>query len=323
MKKALLTLVAVMNIFLLTGCGNPNSEIATMRGGKISAEDLYQKAFRDPSLGRSPSSRKQANEKALREMIISKVFLEAYGEKVTKEMIEEAYAAQEETYGGKEQFEKTLKASGLTKKDFQERIKEALAIEAGLKANMEIGKKELDAAWEDFHPSVDAQLIQVSEEAKAKEILGELQEEGTVFEEVAKEQSEHKETAKDGGRITFDSVTEKIPSEVKRAAFSLKKDELSDVIPVIDPATNQTSYFIVKMIENEGKGNSRDAYLEELTEIAQKTLLDNPEFVSTVIGKELNEASVEIKDERLKDLLSDYMAEEETNETKEETTESS
>lgn len=83
-------MVAVMNIVLLTGCGNPNSEIATMRGGKIRADDLYQKAFRAPSLGRSPGSRKQANEKALREIITSKVFLEFYGEKVTKEMIEEA-----------------------------------------------------------------------------------------------------------------------------------------------------------------------------------------------------------------------------------------
>lgn len=312
MKKVLLMFVAAMNIVILTSCGNANSEIATMRGGKIMVDDLYQNAFKDPNLGRSSSSRKQANERALREMIIKQVFLEAYGEKVTKEMIEEAYTKQEETHGGKEQFEKALQASGLTKKEFQNMLKEALAIEVGLKAHMEIGNKEIDAAWQDFHQSVEAQLIQFSDESKAKDILKELQEGDAVFEEVAKEQSMHKESAEEGGKITFDSSTEGIPSEVKNTAFSLENEELSDVISVINPVTNQTSYYIVKMIANEGKGDDQDGYLEKLTEIAQQTLLDDPQFVSKVIGKELKEASIEIKDERFKDLLSDYLDEETT-----------
>ncbi|SFE57254.1 foldase protein PrsA [Enterococcus casseliflavus] len=323
MKKVLLMILAVMNIVILTSCGNTNSEIATMRGGKIRVNDLYQNAFRDPKLGRASSSRKQANEQALREMIIKQVFLEVYGEKVPKEMIEEAYTKQEETYGGREKFEKALQASGLTKKEVQNMLKEALAIEVGLKAHMEIGETEIDAAWEDFHQSVEAQLIKVSDESKAKEILKELQEGHAVFEEVAKEQSKLKESAEEGGKITFDSSTEGIPSEVKKAAFSLKNEEISDVIPVINPVTNQKSYYIVKMVANEGKGNDRDGYLEKLTEIAQQTLLDDPRFVSKVIGKELKEAAIEIKDERFNDLLSDYMDEVGTNETEEDTTESS
>lgn len=309
MKKALLIFVIVLSIVLLTSCGNPNSDISTMRGGKIRLDDFYQQAFRDPNLGRSSRSRKQANEQVLREMIIKKVFLDAYGEKVTKAMIEEAYAEQEETHGGKEQFEKALQTSRYTKKEFQHMIKESLAIEIGLKAHMEIGESEIDAAWENFHPSVDAQLIQVSEKSKAEEILEVLQKEGVEFVEVAKEQSEHKKTKEEGGKINFDSLTDSLPSEVKNVAFSLKNEELSDIITVIDSSTNQTSYYIVKMIKNEGKGNDQKAYLKELTKIAQQTLLDDPEYVSLVVGKELEEAAIDIKDERFKDLLSDYMAE--------------
>lgn len=238
-------------------------------------------------------------------------------------MIDEAYKEQEETHGGKEQFEKALKASGLTKKIFQNIIKENLAIEVGLKAHMEIGKSEINAAWEDFHPSVDAQLIKVSKKSDAEEILNLLQEEGVDFDEVAKEQSEHKETKGEGGKISFDSLTDSLPSEVKNAAFSLENGELSDIITVTDSSTKQTSYYIVKMISNQGKGNDQKAYLEELTKIAQRTLLDDPEFVSSVFGKELEEAEVEIKDKRLKDLLSDYKGENNPNESKEDVNESS
>lgn len=187
-------------------------------------------------------------------MIIKQLFLEAYGDFVSIARINELYAEQEEKYGGKGQFLQVLQTSGLTKTSFQEMIKETLAIEVGLKAYMKIGETELAAAWADFHPSVEAQLIQVSDEKKAKELLEELKKEDTVFEDVAKEQSEQVEPAEEGRKITFDSTTEKLPSEVKNAAFSLENDELSDVIPVIDPMTNQTSYFIVKMIQNEGKG---------------------------------------------------------------------
>lgn len=316
MKRIVLLLASILSIILLTGCVNTDSEIATMRGGKIRVNDFYQSAFLDPTLGNSfSSSRKQANEQFLQEMIIKKVFIDAYGETISDARIEERYSEQEAAYGGKESFQQALQSSGLTKKDYLEMIHESLAIEAGLTAHMTIGEVELDAAWEEFHPEVKAQLIQVSEEETATELLEVLEANEADFEEVAKEHSEQKETAENGGAITFDSTNEEVPSEVKNVAFSLKNDELSDVIPVIDLATNQTSYYIVKMIRNEGKGNNQEAYLEELTKIAEQILLDDPKFVSSVIGKELKEVAIEIKDERFKDLLSDYLNEEETSES--------
>lgn len=311
MKKKTLLLTGLLGIFLLSGCRNAESEIATMRGGKVTTDDFFHSAFVDPKLGQSMStSRKQANEQALQRMIINKVFLDRYEEKVTNTMIDEKYSEQEELYGGKEQFQQALQASGLTKKSFQEMIKESLAFEIGLKEHMEIGESELDTAWDSFHPSVEAQLIQVSDEAKAKELLENIQEDPSTFDELAKENSEYKGNNEENGKITFDSTNNKIPSEVQNTAFSLDDDELSNIITVVDPSTNQTSYYIVKMIRNEGKGNDQNKYSDELTEIAQNALLNDPEFVSTTVGKELKEADVKIKDENLQDLLSDYLVKE-------------
>lgn len=55
------------------------------------------------------------------------------------------------------------------------------------------------------------------------------------------------------------------------------------------------------MIRNEGNGNERENYFDDLTKIAEQTLLDDPEFVSSVIGKELKEVNIKLKDERLKE----------------------
>ncbi|WP_269924556.1 peptidylprolyl isomerase [Enterococcus innesii] len=323
MKKMIVLLAGTLGLFVLTGCtNNVNSEIATMRGGNIGVTDFYQAAFLDPALGQSFSgSRKQANEQLLQEMIVKKVFVDAYGDKVSEARIEEMYNEQEATYGGKEAFQQALQASGWTKKDFQEMIRESLAIEAGLKEHMEIGEAELDAAWEDFHPEVKAQLIQVSEEEQAKELLEAVQANEADFEEVANEHSEQKETAENGGTITFDSTSDEVPSEVKNVAFYLGTEELSSVIPVINPTTNQTSYYLIKVIDKEEKGTDQSKYKEKLTEIAQSTLLTDSEFVKTAIGKELQEADIYLKEERFSDLLSDYLRPEDIDESTKNSTE--
>ena len=43
---------------------------------------------------------------------------------------------------------------------------------------------------------------------------------------------------------------------------------------MINQVTNQKSYYIIKMIANEGRGNDQEAYLDELIESAQQALLD-------------------------------------------------
>lgn len=307
MKKNIL-ISGALCLILLSGCSNSDSEIATMRGGKVKVDDFYQAAFLDPLLGNSLSgSRKQTNEQLLQDMIIKKVFLEEYGRLVSESMIEDAFKEQEEKYGGRESFQRALQASGISKKYFQEMIKENLAIELGLKEHMEIGDSELATAWGEFHPTVETQIIQVSEETKAKDILEQLQEDSSNFGEIAKKESEHEETALEKGKIKFDSLNETLPTEVKKAAFVMENNELSEVISAVNPFSNQTNYYIIKMINNDGKEDDMEKYLDELTEIAEQSLLNDNDFVFKAVGKELQNADVEIKDDRLNDILSDFI----------------
>lgn len=43
-KKLLLVAVSAMSLFALAACGNSSEEIATMKGGKITVQDFYDKA---------------------------------------------------------------------------------------------------------------------------------------------------------------------------------------------------------------------------------------------------------------------------------------
>ena len=61
-----------------------------------------------------------------------------------------------------------------------------------------------------------------------------------------------------------------MPAEVQTAAFALKDGEISEVISATDASTYTTSYYIVKMVKNQDKGNDMDKYKDQITEIAQK-----------------------------------------------------
>ena len=126
-KKLLLVAVSAMSLFALAACGNSSEEIATMKGGKITVQDFYDKA-----------KTSSENQQALRQMIVLKVFNEKYGDDVTEEMIDEQFNNVAEQYGGSDSFESTLTASGYTVKSYRAELKEQLALREGLKANMDI-----------------------------------------------------------------------------------------------------------------------------------------------------------------------------------------
>ena len=197
-------------------------------------------------------------------------------------------------------------------KSYREQIRQQLALQEGLKANMDIGDDELKAAWDSFHPEVEAQLIKLTSEDDAKDVLKEAQKDGADFSKLAKEKSTDTATAEDGGTVKFDSTSTTVPAEVQTAAFALKDGEISEVISATDASTYTTSYYIVKMVKNQDKGNDMDKYKDQITEIAQNTLLNDSTFVAKTIGKELKAANVKMKDEDLADILSDYVSAAET-----------
>ncbi|MBX8936041.1 peptidylprolyl isomerase [Enterococcus hulanensis] len=305
-KKILLATAGLLSVIVLGACsGSSNQDIATMKGGKITVEDFYTEAKKE-----------QTNQSLVRNMIIYKVFENAYGDKVTDKQIDKEYNKQAKQLG--DSFESQLKSAGYTKKSYKEYLKQSLAFQEGLKAHVKITDKDIKAAWDSFHPEVTARIILASSEDEAKEIKKQLDDKGD-FAKIAKEKSQDSTTKEDGGEIKFDSQSTTVPTEVKEAAFKLKDGEVSDVVTAMDSSTYQSSYYIVKMEKTSSKGNDMDKYKKELKQIAEDTKMADQTFSSEVISKELKKANVKIKDDSFENILSDFLT---TNSSEKATTES-
>lgn len=293
-KKILLATAGLLSVVVLGACsGSSNEEIATMKGGKITVEDFYEEAKKE-----------QTNQSLVRNMIIYKVFENAYGDKVSDKEVDKEYDKQAKQMG--DSFESQLQSAGYTEKSYKEYLKQSLAFQEGLKAHLKITDDDIKTAWESFHPEVTARIILASSEDDAKDIKKEL-DDGGDFEKIAKEKSQDSTTKDDGGEIKFDSQSSTVPSEVKEAAFKLKDGEVSDVITAMDSSTYQSSYYIVKMEKNSSKGNDMDKYEKELKQIAEDTQMADQTFSSEVISKELKKANVKIKDDSFENILSDFL----------------
>ncbi|MGM0165936.1 foldase PrsA [Enterococcus sp. AZ135] len=293
-KKILLATAGLLSVIVLGACsGSSNQDIATMKGGKITVEDFYSEAKKE-----------QTNQSLVRNMIIYKVFENAYGDKVTDKQIDKEYNKQAKQLG--DSFESQLQSAGYTKKSYKEYLKQSLAFQEGLKAHVKITDKDIKSAWDSFHPEVTARIILASSEDDAKEIKKQLDDKGD-FAKIAKEKSQDSTTKEDGGEIKFDSQSTTVPTEVKEAAFKLKNGEVSDVITAMDSSTYQSSYYIVKMEKTSSKGNDMDKYKKELKQIAEDTKMADQTFSSEVIAKELKKANVKIKDDSFENILSDFL----------------
>ena len=293
-KKIVLATAGLLSVLVLGACSSGNSqEIATMKGGKLTVEDFYNEAKKE-----------QTNQQLVRNMIIYDVFENAYGDKVTDKQIDKEYNKQAKQLG--DSFESQLQAAGYTKSSYKDYLKQSLAFQEGIKSHIKLTDADKKAAWESFHPEVEARIILASSEDEANDIKKQL-DDGGDFAKIAKEKSQDTTTKEDGGEIKFDSQSDTVPSEVKEAAFALKDGEVSSVVSAMDASTYQTAYYIVKMEKNTPKGNDMSKYEKEVNEIAENTKMADQTFTSEVIGEELKKANVKIKDEAFDNILSDFL----------------
>lgn len=61
-------------------------------------------------------------------------------------------------------------------------------------------------------------------------------------------------------KVTFNSTSTSVPTEVQTAAFKLKNGEFSDVIESTSSSTGATSYYIVEMVKTSEKGTDMNKY---------------------------------------------------------------
>lgn len=311
-KKIILAATSALAILTLAACsggGDTNKDIVTMKGGTITVADFYEKAKSE-----------SANQQLLQQMVIYDVFNSKYNDKVSDKEVDAEYNKTKETYG--DSFETQLESAGYTEESFKEFLRNKLVFKAGIESHVKLTDEDLKKTWETFHPEVEAQIIKVASEDEAKEVKKSA-DDGKDFEELAKEKSTDT-TKDDGGNIKFDSETQTVPSEVKEAAFKLKDGEISDVITATNPSTYATEYYVVKMVKNQDKGNDMDKFKDQLEEIATQAKVNDSEFQTKVIGEELKEANVKIKDDAFQNILTPFTsATTSTSSTEDSATESS
>lgn len=291
MRKKLLFVAMSVGLLLFSACSkSAEKETAvSFKGGTITQKDINDQL-----------KKIKGADSAIQQMVIKRVYENKYGEEITEKDIEKEFNKIKEQAG--KSFNSQLAKSGDTEAELKRKIKQQLAFKKGLETNVEVNQEKIQKIWETFHPEVKVQQIKFKNEEDAKKAKQSL-DEGEDFSKLVKEKSIDQKSNSNDGKVTFHSHTSSVPEEVKEASFKLINKDISDIIPVKNLMTKQTSYYIVKMIQNQEKGDDIEKYSDELKKIAIEKQLADQEFVKQSISQELRAANVKIKDATLNNIM--------------------
>ncbi|MFP8915310.1 peptidyl-prolyl cis-trans isomerase [Enterococcus innesii] len=298
MRKKLLFVAMSVGLFLFSACSkSAEKETAvSFKGGTITQKDINDQL-----------KKIKGADSAIQQMVIKRVYENKYGEEITEKDIEKEFNKIKEQAG--KSFNSQLAKSGDTEAELKRKIKQQLAFKKGLETNVEVNQEKIQKIWETFHPEVKVQQIKFKNEEDAKKAKQSL-DEGEDFSKLVKEKSIDQKSNSNDGKVTFHSHTSSVPEEVKEASFKLNNKDISDIIPVKNLMTKQTSYYIVKMIQNQEKGDDIEKYSDELKKIAIEKQLADQEFVKQSISQELKAANVKIKDATLNNIMNSLIHQE-------------
>jgi len=296
-KKIVAGAVTLLSVAVLAACGKSTSgdtDIITMKGDTITVSEFYEKVKNNSSA-----------QQVLLNLTIKEVFEKAYGKNVTDKEVDEAYEKSAKSYG--DNFTRVLAQAGLTADSYREQIRTNKLVEYAVKkeAEKELTDENYKAAYEAYTPEVTAQIIKLDSEDKAKEVLEKAKAEGADFAQLAKENSTDNDTKEKGGEIKFDSTATNVPEAVKKAAFVLEANGVSELVSV-QSAQGSTSYYIVKLVSKTEKSAKWEDYKEKLKQVILTAKQNNTSFIQSVVAKELKAANIKVKDAAFQNLFSQY-----------------
>ncbi|GAA0055390.1 UNVERIFIED_CONTAM: peptidylprolyl isomerase PrsA [Streptococcus canis] len=287
-------IVTLASVMTLAACQstNDNTKVISMKGDTISVSDFYNE-----------TKHTEVSQKAMLNLVISRVFEAQYGDKVSNKEVEKAYNKTADQYASS--FSAALAQSGLTPESYKGQIRSSKLVEYAVReaAKKELTTEEYKKAYESYTPTMTAEVVTLDSEEKAKSVLEELKAEGADFAAIAKE----KTTAAEKKVVyKFDSGATTLPEDVVKAASGLKEGDMSEVISVLDPTTYQSKFYIVKVTKKAEKKANWKVYKKRLKAIilAEKTRDIN--FQNKIIAKALDKANVKIKDRAFANILAQY-----------------
>lgn len=241
------TVFAGAALVTLSGCSSSDSaskDIITMKGDTIRVSDLYKEAKQFPS---------QPTNTLLQNLTFDKIFTKDFGKEVTDKDVSKKVKSIKDQYGS--QFSSALQQQGLTEASFtpymRTQMLEQAAIDHEIKET-QYTDANLKKAWESYHPDVTAYVVSETSKDAATKALDAAKKDDAGKASFEKTNAESK--------VTFNSTSTSVPTEVQTAAFKLKNGEFSDVIESTSSSTGATSYYIVEMVKTSEKGTDMNKY---------------------------------------------------------------
>jgi len=287
------TVFAGAALVTLSGCSSSDSaskDIITMKGDTIRVSDLYKEAKQFPS---------QPTNTLLQNLTFDKIFAKDFGKEVTDKDVSKKVKSIKDQYGS--QFSSALQQQGLTEASFtpymRTQMLEQAAIDHEIKET-QYTDANLKKAWESYHPDVTAYVVSETSKDAATKALDAAKKDDAGKASFEKTNAESK--------VTFNSTSTSVPTEVQTAAFKLKNGEFSDVIESTSSSTGATSYYIVEMVKTSEKGTDMNKYKKELQNVIKTEKESDTTYNNSVITKYLKKNDVEVKNKSFSSIFSQY-----------------
>ena len=310
-KKLLAGAITLLSVATLAACSTSSqgADLISMKGDVITEHQFFEEVKNNPTA-----------QQVLLNMTIQKVFEKQYGSEVSDKDVDDAVAEEQKKYG--DSYQAVLARAGMTAESRKAQIRTSKLVEYAVKkaAEAELTDENYKKAYDEYTPEVTAQIIKLDSEDKAKEVLAKAKESGADFAQLAKDNSTDEKTKANGGEITFDSASTELPAAVKKAAFALDVDGVSDVITAPGTQAYTSNFYIVKLTKKSEKSANWEDYKEKLQSIILTQKQNDATFVQGVIGKELQAANIKVKDQTFQTIFTQYIQGDSSNENNTTTT---
>ena len=310
-KKFLAGAITLLSVATLAACSTSSqgADLISMKGDVITEHQFFEEVKNNPTA-----------QQVLLNMTIQKVFEKQYGSEVSDKDVDDAVAEEQKKYG--DSYQTVLARAGMTAESRKQQIRTSKLVEYAVKkaAEAELTDENYKKAYEEYTPEVTAQIIKLDSEDTAKEVLAKAKESGADFAQLAKDNSTDEKTKANGGEITFDSASTELPAAVKKAAFALDVDGVSDVITAPGTQAYTSNFYIVKLTKKSEKSANWEDYKEKLQSIILTQKQNDATFVQGVIGKELQAANIKVKDQTFQTIFTQYIQGDSSNENNTTTT---
>ena len=310
-KKFLAGAITLLSVATLAACSTSSqgADLISMKGDVITEHQFFEEVKNNPTA-----------QQVLLNMTIQKVFEKQYGSEVSDKDVDDAVAEEQKKYG--DSYQTVLARAGITAESRKQQIRTSKLVEYAVKkaAEAELTDENYKKAYEEYTPEVTAQIIRLDSEEKAKEVLAKAKESGADFTQLVKDNTTDEKAKENGGEITFDSASTELPAAVKKAAFALDVDGVSDVITAPGTQAYTSNFYIVKLTKKSEKSANWEDYKEKLQSVILTQKQNDATFVQGVIGKELQAANIKVKDQTFQTIFTQYIQGDSSNENNTTTT---